>query len=149
MNKQQRWGHGRIIAAILFFCILALVGFGRAADTGPLPATNWNPENLNKIQAAKIADPLTFAVLGDNRENPKILGQVLKLIDDDPSIPFAIHLGDMVKEGDLEHYRPFFKAVRQNLHKPMLAVIGNHELREGGAETLSRYLRARSLFLSA
>ena len=34
----------------------------------------------------------------------------------------------MVIKADLDQYRIFFKEVRQNLHKPLLSVIGNHEL---------------------
>lgn len=145
MFNRNGWGYLKINAAVLAICIFTLVGLGLAADNGPLPASNWNPENLNKIQAAKTADPLTFAVLGDNREHPEILGQFLKLIDNDPSLSFAIHLGDMVKEGDLEHYRPFFQEVRRNLHKPMLTVIGNHELCDEGLK-LNRSLFGRDYY---
>jgi 3',5'-cyclic AMP phosphodiesterase CpdA len=112
--------------------ILSLAALGLAADLGPLPATNWNAANLAKIKVSP-GQPLRFAVLGDSRDNPDIFGAVLREVDRDPHLAFVIHLGDLVHQADLEQYRTFFRVVRQNLHKPLLMVIGNHELKgEGG-----------------
>ncbi len=128
MLKSLRWGRPKLKIALLVFFILVLPMLGRAADTGPLPATNWNPENLRQIKVT-AADSLTFAVFGDNRgEHPLVFASLLNEIDRDPSLPFALHLGDMVMNADLEKYRTFFTDVRRNLHKPLLSVIGNHEL---------------------
>jgi len=108
--------------------ILAPASLGRAVDTGPLPAQNWNRENLQRIKVAPV-HPLTFAVFGDNRgEHPLVFESLLKAVDRDPSLAFGIHLGDMVMNADLDKYRSFFQEVRQSLHKPLLSVIGNHEL---------------------
>jgi 3',5'-cyclic AMP phosphodiesterase CpdA len=117
----------RLNLSISVLCILALVGIGYAAETAALPAKQWNLENLKKIKGLP-AGPLSFAVFGDNRDNPTVFGRVLKKVDWDSSVTFAIHLGDMVKKADLEQYQIFFKEVRLNLHKPLLTVIGNHEL---------------------
>lgn len=136
MRERHYQGYLRINLAILFFCLVALVGVGLAGDNGTLPARLWNQQNLKKIQDVPM-ERLTFAVLGDNRENPTVFGRVLKKMDGDPSLAFAIHLGDMVKEVDLEQYRSFFQEVRQNLHKPLVTVIGNHELH--GARGLELY----------
>lgn len=125
--KQRHWVFDKINLAISVLCIFALVGIGYAAETAALPAKQWNQDNLNKLKGLP-AGPLSFAVLGDNRDNPAVFGRVLKKVDWDSSLTFAIHLGDMVKKADLEQYETFFKEVRQNLHKPLLTVIGNHEL---------------------
>jgi 3',5'-cyclic AMP phosphodiesterase CpdA len=134
MFKPRQWFFTKFYLAISILCIFALVGLGYAGETGQLPARQWNQQNLDKIKGI-TTEPLTFAVLGDNRGHPEVFGRVLKMVDRDSSLTFAIHLGDMVKKADLNQYQTFFKAVRQNLHKPMLSVIGNHELYgEGGLE---------------
>jgi len=127
MLKQRHWAFTRINLAIAVLCVFAMVGLGYAAETATLPARQWNQENLNKIKGLP-AGPLSFAVMGDNRDNPAVFGRVLKKVDGDSNLTFAIHLGDMVHKADLEQYKTFFKEVRQNLHIPLLTVIGNHEL---------------------
>jgi serine/threonine-protein phosphatase CPPED1 len=127
MVNQRRWVFPRIVLVVSVFCLVVLAGTGFAGDNVSLPARQWNRENLDKIKNIK-AEPLTFAVLGDSRDNPADFGRVLKMIERDPSPAFVIHLGDMVKEANLEQYQTFFTVERQNLHKPLLAVIGNHEL---------------------
>ena len=123
--------HRRVIPKIVLifsvFCLAALAGMGFAGDIAPLPAKQWNQENLAKIQSA-AAEPLTFAVMGDSRDNPPVFGGVLKKVDSDSDLAFVIHLGDLVGVANLEQYQTFFTVVRQNLHKPLLAVVGNHEL---------------------
>lgn len=127
MFKHRQNGFTRISLAISILCLFTLVSLGYARTTGPLPAENWNQENQKKIDSIN-AEPLKFAVLGDNRDNPAEFGRVLKKVDRDPSLPFAIHLGDMVHKAELDQYDTFFNVVRQNFHKPLIAVIGNHEL---------------------
>ena len=127
MFKPRLRAFTRIYLAVAIFSFLVWAGIGLAADIGPVPATNWNPENLAKIKVS-TAKPLTFAVLGDNRgEHPAVFASLLQEIDRDPSLAFAIHLGDLVMQAELDQYRHFITAVRQGLHKPLLAVVGNHE----------------------
>jgi hypothetical protein len=125
--KRRLWGSTKIILAVSFLCICILAGAGLAGTTEPLPAQQWNQENLSKITGLN-AEPLTFAVLGDNRDNPEGFGKVLRQMDLDQSLTFAIHLGDMVKNADLAQYRIFFEKVRRYYPKPLVTVIGNHEL---------------------
>lgn len=128
MFKTRQWFFTKLCMAISVVCIFALVGLGYAADIGPVPATNWNPANLAKIKVSP-AKPLTFAVFGDNRgEHPAVFASLLQEVDRAPSLAFGIHLGDMVMKAKLDQYRSFFTAVRQDFHKPLLAVVGNHEL---------------------
>lgn len=127
MYKRRPWGHLKIRIVLVVLGILVLSVLGRAADISPLPATNWNPANLAQIKVS-AAKPLTFAVLGDSRDHPKIFGRLLQEIDRDPAITFVVHVGDMVKNVDLDQYRTFFQEVSRNLHQPLLAVIGNQEI---------------------
>jgi predicted phosphodiesterase len=123
----------------VFFAVALLLSLAlpaRCQDSAVLPARNWNDANLKEIKAP-ASGPLTFAVLGDSRDNPAVFGKLLQQIDRDPGFAFAIHLGDMVRKADLGQYKVFFQEVRQNLHKPIVAVIGNHEL--NGKDGLGLY----------
>ena len=57
-----------------------------------------------------------------------VFESLLKEVDRDPSLAFGIHLGDMVMRPTWTSTGTFFQEVRQNFHKPLLSVIGNHEL---------------------
>jgi 3',5'-cyclic AMP phosphodiesterase CpdA len=112
--------------AILIFLIIACLAPVVSCDSG-LPARDWNSQNLARLQAPKD-EPLTFAVLGDNRNNPAVFDAILKQMARDPGLEFAIHLGDMVPTGELKNYQDFFHSLKNYLKLPLLAVIGNHEL---------------------
>lgn len=121
---------GRRRSFPLMLVILLLFSFWHSAawaETAALPAQDWNLQNLKRIQSLK-GETVTFAVLGDNRDNFPVLVQLFRKMSREPGIKFAIHLGDMVQQGDLARYRSFFQAVRQDLPMPLLGVIGNHEL---------------------
>jgi len=115
----------------LLFCILLLSGFEVWEHFSLLPAHEWNTINLKEIN---VADPnnFSFAVFGDNRNSISVFENLLKLIDHDPDISFAINLGDMVYSGAKERYRCFLQQVRDNLAIPLLTAMGNHELRGKG-----------------
>ena len=127
---------------LLILLLLSLVAAGACTPADSLPARDWNPVNLQQIKAAP-SPTLTFAVLADNRGNPAVFDQLLRQIDRDPDLSFAVHLGDMVEQADLGQYRLFFQEVRHNLHKPLVAVIGNHELYGKNVDGLKMY---RDLF---
>ena len=117
----------RLLVSFLFLFIIYFLPTAVGGETGPLPARDWNLQNLKLIQALK-PDPLTFAVLGDNRGNYPVFEGLLRQMARDPGLQFAIHLGDMVDKGELPRYRTFFQSLRQLLKVPLLALIGNHEL---------------------
>jgi predicted phosphodiesterase len=113
-----------------FFFVLLLFSWAPAAVAGEsagLAYRDWNLRNLERVRALQ-PDSLTFAVLGDSRGNFPVFEGLLRQMAGDPSLQFAVHLGDMVDQGKLEQYRPFFKSLEQYLKMPLLAVIGNHEL---------------------
>jgi hypothetical protein len=120
-RRRRLW---RFLFVILLFSGAAAAAAGESAG---LPARDWNLRNLERLRALP-PDPLVFAVLGDNRGNFPVFEGLLRQMARDPSLQFAIHLGDMVEKGELEQYRPFFRSLEQYLRLPMLAVIGNHEL---------------------
>jgi len=122
-----------IKATLIILWVLFLAWPALGGDYGPLPAHRWNPGQLAKIKVAP-SDTLTFAVLGDSRNSREVFEGLLGQINHDPDIAFAIHLGDLVQDGKLEQYRFFLRQVRENLAKPLLTVIGNHELKNNGRQ---------------
>jgi hypothetical protein len=136
MSKLHRGSYFRTGLAILFLGLVALA-LGPAFAAGKLPATDWNLQNLELIKPC-VAEPLGFAVFGDSRDDGEVLQTILREVDQDPSLAFGIHLGDMVRTGDPNQYADFFQEVRQDLHKPLLGVIGNHELYGDGGLMLFR-----------
>lgn len=116
-----------LTCGLVILVLLAWAGAGLGADAGALSAQAWNLSNLKRI-TVPAGDSLTFAVLGDNHSNPPVFAQVLKQIDRDPDLAFAIDVGDLVETGTVETFRNFMDQVRQNLRLPLLTVIGNHDL---------------------
>ena len=118
-----------LACGLVILLLLAWVGAGLGADASSLPAQDWNLSNLKRIQVP-TGDNLTFAVLGDNRSNPPIFEQMLKQMDRDPGLAFAIDVGDLVETGTVENFGNFLDQVRQNFRPPLLTVLGNHDLKE-------------------
>ena len=117
--------------------LLAWTGAGLAADSAALPAKDWNPRQVERLQAP-AGGKLTFAVLGDSRSNPAVFDRVLKDMAGDPSLTFAIDVGDMVEQGTLEQFDDFFKQIQPYSRMPFLTVVGNHDLGKNQDLTLYR-----------
>jgi 3',5'-cyclic AMP phosphodiesterase CpdA len=113
-------------------CILLFIGITLWNSYAPLPIQDWNRKELSRIN---VADPndLTFAVFGDNKGNESIFEPLLRDVDHDMEIAFAIDCGDLVQKGKVGLYRRFLKQVQENLAIPLLTVIGNHDLNGGSA----------------
>ena len=120
------------VKSVLFFlCLLIFVGVEAWFSFAPLPGQNWIVENLRKIHIEDSSD-FSFAVLGDNKNSHTIFPVLLRKVDQDHDIKFALDLGDLVFDGEIEKYRYFIKQVENNTTKPFLTAIGNHELSEKG-----------------
>lgn len=124
---------------LILLWLLVWVGPGLGTDAGPLPAQDWNRKQLERI-TAPAGDHLTFAVLGDNRSNPEVFEQVLKHMDRDPELAFAIDVGDLVETGTVENFRSFLNQVRQYPRLPFLTAIGNHDLEKDHGARLYRQI---------
>lgn len=116
---------------LFFVCLLLLTAIEGWYDFAPLPAHDWIADNLQKIRVNK-PNELCFAVFGDNKNSQATFKVLLKQVDRDPDIVFALDLGDLVFDGEKEKYRYFFNQIRDNFQLPFLTAIGNHELRENG-----------------
>jgi hypothetical protein len=122
--------------ALIILWLLAWTGAGLAVDSAALPAKDWNPRQVERLQAPAGGN-LTFAVLGDSRSNPAVFDRVLKDMAGDPSLTFAIDVGDMVERGTLEQFNEFFKQIRPYSRIPFLTAAGNHDL--GRKQDLTLY----------
>ncbi|MBI4794704.1 MAG: metallophosphoesterase [Deltaproteobacteria bacterium] len=116
---------------LFVFCVLLLVAIECWDHFAPLPAHDWMATNLKKIKVNQ-QNEISFAVFGDNKNSFTTFEELLKHIDQDHDIAFALDLGDLVYDGEKEKYRYFFNQLRRNLHLPILTAIGNHELKENG-----------------
>lgn len=111
--------------------IALLVGLQFRSFNQPLPARNWIETNVEKIQVDDPED-FYFAVLGDNRGSGFVFEGILDHIQRDPQIAFALAVGDLVHAGEVGNYTVFLEQVKSRLHKPLMTVIGNHELKGQG-----------------
>lgn len=131
MAGQRRFPWRRLPLLVLA-AGLAFLGYRELGSRAQsLPVRNWNPLQLQRLSGI-TTDNLTFAVLGDSRGGGKVFPALLKLLQDDPGVTFAVHLGDLVHEPELSQYTLFFGQVRENFTKPLLVTVGNHELKEEG-----------------
>jgi hypothetical protein len=131
LNKLTAVGFGLIILGLLAWAVVRL-----ATDAAPLPAKDWNLRQVERLQAP-AGGTLTFAVLGDSRSNPAVFERGLKAMAGDPSLTFAIDIGDMVERGTLAQFDEFFKQVRSAGRLPFLTAAGNHDL--GKKQDLTLY----------
>jgi len=120
----------KIILATL--CMLLFIGIKLWDSYAPLSIHDWNQKEISRIN---VADPndFTFAVCGDNRGNRSVFVALLRNIDHDIEIAFAIDCGDLVGTGKRVRFRRFLNQVEENLAIPLLTAIGNHDLKHGSA----------------
>jgi serine/threonine-protein phosphatase CPPED1 len=134
-NRVNRLSAVRL--GLIVLGLLAWAAAGLAAETAPLPEKDWNLRQVERLQAPQ-GGTLTFAVLGDNRSNPAVFERVLRTMAGDPSLTFAIDIGDMVEGGTLAQFDEFFKQIRPAGRLPWLTVAGNHDLGKNQDLTLYR-----------
>jgi Calcineurin-like phosphoesterase len=118
-----------LITAFLF--ILGLVAFEFWDHHFPLPVHDRNKREITRIKV----DPtdLSFAVFGDHKGHEFVFEPLLRDVDHDKGIAFAVELGDLVRQGRRWFYRRLLDQIEKNLTRPFLAVIGNHDLYRGSA----------------
>lgn len=132
LNKLHTFRLGLIILLLLAW---GCAGLG--PDLATLPARDWNPRQVERLQAP-AGDKLHFAVLGDSRSNPPVFERLLKDMAGDSSLTFAIDTGDMVEQGTLEQFVDFFKQIQPYSRLPFLTAAGNHDLGKNQDLTLYR-----------
>ncbi len=109
-----------IIGLIILFAvgvkIYTNLSFPRISD--------WNYHQLQQIDQTK--DELSFVVFGDNRNSNRTFNDMVKKVNKD-NIMFAIDGGDLVFNSGMENYIFFVNQVKR-FHKPLMTVVGNHDI---------------------
>ncbi|NOX32145.1 MAG: metallophosphoesterase [Deltaproteobacteria bacterium] len=120
-----------VAMGIFMFCAFLLIGIEVWFFFAAPPAKNWLSQNLQNIKNTNY-DNYAFAVFGDNKNSHATFPELLREVSADKELSFAIDIGDMVFDGEMEKYRYFFRQVHKNMKIPLLTAIGNHELHEKG-----------------
>ncbi len=110
----------------LLALIATIWGYSEYSDWYVIPESNLNYKAIREIRENYREGPLTFAVVGDNKNSP-IFDTVIQRINQDKDIQFVVLLGDLVQYPTVETYRAFL-AQRDDLHPPSVAVPGNHDV---------------------
>lgn len=90
--------------------------------------SDWNFYQLQKID--KTNYEFSFIVFGDNKNSVKTFENLIEKVNKEKA-SFAIDIGDLVYDGEKEKFRFFINQIKK-INKPLLTVIGNHELKENG-----------------
>jgi len=119
-----------IKVTIAFLCFVSVIGISFWSYYAPVSATNWNRGEISRIKVGS-PDNFAFAVFGDNKGNSSFFGPLLRDIERDKDIAFAIDIGDLVADGKRSQYCRFLEQVRANLSIPFLTATGNHDFNNG------------------
>jgi len=129
-NFRKFFSKKRHIATLVaIIVLLTIIGLNNYLPVGP---GNYNQKQIDKIYSSSPSDNFSFAIMGDNKNSFKIFSKILKDIDND-HYNFAIDVGDLVFGGEKEKYRTFYNMIK-NEKTPFLVAVGNHDIRESGAE---------------
>ncbi len=97
-------------------------------------ALPFNQDMLKKIELSDTNQTsFSFAVMGDNRDGDDILRKILLSIDKDKEIRFVINNGDLVDDGYEKELKKYIKLIKIS-KKPVISIIGNHEVPLFGTE---------------
>lgn len=118
------------VAVVLIFA--SLIKFNAMTTTpGVSPNTegDWNYRALQRVDGSQ--NSFSFAFFGDNKNAGVTFDNLIKSLNKEKGLSFAIDAGDLVFEGELEKYHFFLNQARQ-IKLPLLTAIGNHETYSNG-----------------
>lgn len=94
---------------------------------------NLNHKNIGKLIAAESSDTITIALTADTHRFYDELDQFVHRVNENPSIDFVIHAGDMADFGLPEQYL-WGNSYLSKLNAPYFVVVGNHDLVANGVK---------------
>ncbi len=123
---------------IILLTIVLFFGCERVFEFSPYQANvkesnkNSTTKNLQLIKDIQIdSDTFSFAFVTDNHYHYSNLRKVIDDINKKNEILFVIFGGDIADQALLKEYEIFYD-IMENLHKPYLTVIGNHDYNSNG-----------------
>ena len=119
----RRRTYFRLALIVLILCIWGYIEIG---DLIPIKEHDLNQHALDAINVRYHGGPITFALLGDPKNSP-VFPQIVKKLNRDASLQFAIIGGDLVLFPDRETFKSFLDQ-RRNLEIPSLTLPGNHDV---------------------
>jgi len=110
----------------LIVLILCFWGYIEIGDLIPIEEHDLNRHALDAINARYNGGPITFAFFGDPKNSP-VFRQIVRKLNKDASLQFAIIGGDLVLYPERETFKSFLEQ-RRNLEIPSLTFPGNHDV---------------------
>jgi hypothetical protein len=125
--RRRTWFRLALISLILGFW-----GYIEIGDLYPITEHDLNYQALETMANRYQDGPLTFAFLGDSKNSP-IFQQVVRALNSDTSVQFAIISGDLVLYPEGDTFKSFLRQ-RRELEIPSLSLPGNHDVAFGAMD---------------
>jgi len=119
----RRRTYFRLALIVLILCFWGYIEIG---DLFPIKVHDLNRHGLDAINVRYKGSPITFAFLGDPKNSP-VFQQIVRKLNNDASLQFAIIGGDLVLYPDRETFKSFLEQ-RRDLEIPSLTLPGNHDV---------------------
>jgi len=123
---------GKIFNNVLIIIVLILLIFAGVIKVHSMLSSSdvhdWNYYQLQNINNSTTN--FSFVVFGDNKNSITTFDNLISDVNKE-NVLFAIDVGDLVYDGEKEKFSFFINQIRR-LDKPLLTVVGNHELYDNG-----------------
>jgi predicted phosphohydrolase len=121
-----------LLSSVLFVSCEKMFEFSPYEANVNEECKNTTDKNLQLIKDIKIdSDTFSFAFVTDNHYHYSNLRKVIDDINKKNEILFVLFGGDIADQALLKEYEIFYD-IMENLHKPYLTVIGNHDYNSNG-----------------
>lgn len=119
----------KFVVSVVVLITLSVIGIKIYSAFIKTDMCDNNFKEIKKIDLNKTK--FNVAVFGDNKNSHKVFESLIDSVNNDTTIDFAIDLGDLVYDGEMEKYQYFLGQFNQ-FKLPHLTAIGNHDIREEG-----------------
>jgi len=119
----------KVVLSIVALITLFVIGIKIYSAYFETDMCDNNFKEINKIKLNKTR--FNVAIFGDNKNSHQVFESLIDSVNRDSTIDFAIDLGDLVYDGEMEKYQ-YFLGQFNGFKVPHLTAIGNHDIREEG-----------------
>ena len=128
LKEPRRLVSGSLILVFLF-CSVAFA-FSVAPDTS-------SPTQGASLEASG-SDSFSFVVFGDNRDGDDVFLNLIKRVNEEQDIAFAVNTGDFVSQGRESEYKKYLKMI-SSFKTKIYHVPGNHDMVKYGYRYFRKY----------